>query len=206
MTAPPRSAIATDPHDDVDTDGDDGREHVLLVEAGQQLYAMNVRGVREVLRRRAITRVPATPRTMLGLVNVRGMVVTVLDLLACDVTACVPDIAESAATKLAGTVTAPRDGRVPNAPAVTVPRAETGGSIVLLEHGNRVAGVAVDRVRDVRTLDDTVDDSVDDALSTVDGARRGDGVARIARAGGEVVIVLDVAAFIARHLISSGET
>lgn len=110
-------------------DEEDERERVLLVVVGgvdeAMSYAMNVSLVREVIGARAVTRVPGTPAVMRGLANVRGMVVTVLDL----------------ATAL---------GSRPEA----APRTQMPGSIVLLEHSGRVVGLAVDSVRDVRPLDD----------------------------------------------------
>ncbi|MDQ6611938.1 MAG: chemotaxis protein CheW [Gemmatimonadota bacterium] len=157
---------------------EDERERVLLIDCGGQRYAMSVVLVREVLRSRGVTRVPGTSKVVRGLVNVRGMIVTVLDLSAC----------------LAARDQKPGADETPSSGGVTVARAETDGSIVLLEHGGsgRLAGLAVDAVRDVRPLDDTVPAST--------GARTS------VSAGNEVVELLDVAALLARHLISSAET
>ena len=171
---------ATDIDANVVLDEEDERERVLLVDCGSKRYAMNVTLVREVVRARGVTRVPGTPEVVRGLVNVRGMVVTVLSLEAC---------LRSQTRKLGF-------GETQSAVSVTEPRAEFTGSIVLLEHGGggggRLVGLAVDAVRDVRTLD---------AIAAVQTGSVG-----VASAGDEVVELLDVAALIARHLISSSET
>ena len=137
--------LTTDRNAPVLLDEEDERERVLLVvmdggggaikgtgplidgNTGRDVmsYAMNVSLVREVIGARAVTRVPGTPAVMRGLVNVRGMVVTVLDLAAA--------LGSSRETGL---------------------RTQMPGSIVLLEHCGRLVGLAVDSVRDVRPLDD----------------------------------------------------
>ena len=93
------------------------------------------------------------PRSVVGIVNVRGAVVTVLDL-----------------SRL-----------------LTRERAVTVGSIVLVEHGSRLVGLAVQTVRDVR-------------------AAHGAGeIASSEPTEGEVVEPLDAAALCARYLLSSEE-
>lgn len=47
---------------------------------GSGLYGVEVERVREVLREQAITRVPLAPATVAGLINLRGQVVTTVDL------------------------------------------------------------------------------------------------------------------------------
>lgn len=47
---------------------------------GHGLYGIEVERVREVLRQQAITRVPLSPPTVAGLINLRGQVVTTVDL------------------------------------------------------------------------------------------------------------------------------
>lgn len=46
---------------------------------GRELYGINVMQVREVLRYVEITPVPGTPSFVLGIINLRGNVVTVID-------------------------------------------------------------------------------------------------------------------------------
>lgn len=47
---------------------------------GTGLYGVEVERVREVLREQDITRVPLAPVTVAGLINLRGQVVTTIDL------------------------------------------------------------------------------------------------------------------------------
>jgi purine-binding chemotaxis protein CheW len=47
---------------------------------GEALYGIEVERVREVLRQQDITRVPLAPSTVAGLINLRGQVVTTIDL------------------------------------------------------------------------------------------------------------------------------
>jgi purine-binding chemotaxis protein CheW len=122
---------------------------VLAVDVGGTAYAIPVEQACEVVRAPRVTRVPGAPPETLGIVNVRGAVVTVLDLSA---------ILHSS-------------------------RAVTGASVVLIEHGARLVGFAVDAVRDVRAL-------------AVDA----DGV--VTSAG---LVPLDAAALCARFLLSAEE-
>jgi len=47
---------------------------------GHGLYGIEVERVREVLRQQDLTRVPLAPTTIAGLINLRGQVVTTIDL------------------------------------------------------------------------------------------------------------------------------
>ncbi len=133
-------------------DDDDQRPHDLIVAVAGQCYAIPIGQVREVIRPVGVTRVPGAARSVHGIVNVRGAVVTLLDLAA----------------------------------LLTGVRAVTVGSIVLIEHGSRLVGLAVQAVRDVRATDDAAD-------------------AAASRADMEDVVPLDAAALCARHLLSSEE-
>lgn len=126
---------------------DDQRSQWLVVTSGGTAFGIPVHQVREVVRPSGLTPVPGAPVIQAGLVNVRGAIVTVLDLHAL------------------------RTGE----------RAVTPGSIVLVQHGARPVGLAVDRVQDVR------------------GAAAGDPAAP---AG---ATVLDAVALCARHLHSAEE-
>jgi purine-binding chemotaxis protein CheW len=99
---------------------EDERPRVLVVQVQGRDYGIPVVQVREVVRGERITRVPGAPPVVRGIANVRGAVVTVLDL-----------------SVLLG-----------------AERGVTPSSIVLLEHGTRLIGLAVDAVRDVRAQDD----------------------------------------------------
>ncbi len=134
-------------------DDDDERAHDLIVVAGGTVYGIPVAQVREVIRPGGVVRVPGAPPSVVGIVNVRGVVVTVLDLSA----------------------------------LLTPDRAVTTGSIVLLAHGSRLVGLAVQTVRDVRAEHGV-------GMTASDGP-----------AGDEVVVPLDAAALCARYLLSSEE-
>lgn len=140
------------PTDDVDDVEDDARARVLVVQLGAQLYGIPVPQVREVVRSERLTRVPGASAVVGGILNVRGAVVTVLELSV----------------------------------LLRAERAVASTSVVLLEHGSRLIGLAVDAVRDVRA---------DGASPGTDGA------------GGEHAIVtpLDAVALCAPHLLSSEE-
>lgn len=103
------------PSDGLDVD-DDRRPQWLVVTSGGEAFGIPVAQVREVVRPTGLKPVPGAPAIQAGIVNVRGAIVTVLDLGAL------------------------RTGE----------RAVTPGSIVLLQHGARPIGLAVDSVQDVR--------------------------------------------------------
>lgn len=52
----------------------------LTFKLGDEVFALDVTGVREVLDFTAITKIPRTPEFMRGVINLRGSVVPVLDL------------------------------------------------------------------------------------------------------------------------------
>jgi purine-binding chemotaxis protein CheW len=52
---------------------------VLLVPVGPDLYAVPMDGVREVVRAPVLTRLPTAPALILGLFNLRGEIVPLLD-------------------------------------------------------------------------------------------------------------------------------
>jgi len=123
-----------------------------VVCVGRSEYGIPVGQVREVFRGEQVTRVPGASALVRGIVNVRGAVVTVLEL-----------------SELLGR-----------------PRAVTSTSVVLLEHGSRLIGLAVDAVRDVRAHDATT--------------------AEFAEVAGRAVVApLDAVALCAPHLLSTEE-
>ena len=134
---------------------------------GARLYGCEVALVREIVPFRPCTRLPGAPPYVCGLLNLRGTVVTVIDL----------------GLRLGG---APAD------------RAE--GSIVLVEHGSRLVGLGVDELRDVHGFEP---DAVQPAGegSGGEGAAAGAAVRGVARAGAEVVLLLDVGAIVTRALL-----
>jgi purine-binding chemotaxis protein CheW len=92
------------------------RPQWVVVRSGPTYFGIPVEQVREVVRPDGLLAVPGMPLTQAGIVNVRGAIITVLDLHVLR----------------------------------TGVRAVAPGSIVLLEHGARPIGVAVDAVHDVR--------------------------------------------------------
>lgn len=141
----------------------DLREQRLVVVVGGVLYGVPVIQVRGAARYEALVRVPGAPPTVCGIVNIRGAVVTVLDL----------------------------------AVLLGVERGVPPTSIVLLEHGTRVIGLAVEAVRDVRLADPEAPD--DSSLAMPHGE-----TGHPPQVPSEV-IPLDAVALCAPHLLSSEE-
>lgn len=133
-------------------DDDDTRPRALVVSVGGQQYGIPVSQAREVVRVLRVTRIPGAPPVVRGMINVRGAVVTVLEL-----------------SVLLG-----------------AQRAVTSSSVVLLEHGSRLIGLAVDAVHDVRVQDDSPN-AKGDATAVRD------------------VTPLDAVALCAPHLLSAEE-
>jgi purine-binding chemotaxis protein CheW len=126
-------------------------------------YGIELDAVREIIPFRGATRLPGAPPHVAGLVNVRGAIVTVIDLGA----------------MLQG-----------------VPSARERSSVMLIEHGGKVVGAAVDEVLDVRrTADVSVDDGGTEMAS--DAAVRA--VGRLGDGGG-VITLLDIHGIISRVL------
>ncbi len=126
---------------------------MLVVAADRDVFGIPVDQVREVIRSAALRRVPGSPPVLRGIVNVRGAIVTVLDLQA----------------------------------LLSGERAVTTGSVVLLEYGSRLIGLAVHAVRDVRVLEATLESDIEP------------GPAR------DRIVPLDAVALCARHLHSADE-
>lgn len=116
--------------------------------------------VRELIPLGDVTRLPGAPAFVRGLINVRGTIVTILDLGVRLDPSAVP---------------------------------ATEGSILLVRHRDRLVGIVVDEVADVRQLD--VDES---------GASQaaGDLVRGVATVDGTPVVVLDLGALIRQVLLS----
>lgn len=126
---------------------------MLIVATDRDAFGIPVEQVREVIRSAALRRVPGSPPVLRGIVNVRGAIVTVLDLQA----------------------------------LLTGERAVTMGSVVLLEYGSRLIGLAVHAVHDVRVLEASLE-SQHEPVSALDR-----------------IVPLDAVALCARHLHSADE-
>lgn len=57
----------------------DGRLKFLCFTLGKRVFSLTIMGIREILRMQAVTQVPGAPETVLGVVNVRGELITVID-------------------------------------------------------------------------------------------------------------------------------
>ena len=116
--------------------------------------------VRELIPLGEVTRLPGAPAFVRGLINVRGTIVTILDLGVRLDSSAVP---------------------------------ATEGSILLVRHRDRLVGIVVDEVADVRQLD--VDAS---------GASQAAGelIRGVATLDGTPVVVLDLGALIRQVLLS----
>lgn len=124
------------------------------------MFGCGIDAVREIVPNRRATRLPGAPPSVQGLINLRGTIVTVVDL----------------ALSLGGDRPASLDG-----------------SIVLVDHGARVAGLSVDQVLDVQMV------APEDVAGTVreeNGAIRGMG-----RLGDTVVILLDITSLVRQALV-----
>jgi purine-binding chemotaxis protein CheW len=124
------------------------------------MFGCGIDAVREIVPCRRATRLPGAPPSVQGVINLRGTIVTVVDL----------------ALWLGGDRAAARDG-----------------SIVLIDHGTRVAGVAVDEVLDVQMV------APEDVAGTV-GDRNG-AVRGMGRLGDTVVILLDITTLVRQVLV-----
>ena len=130
----------------------------LLFRVGGSVYGCDITEAREIIPLRPMTRLPGAPAFVRGLLNVRGTIVTVLDL----------------GVRLDA-------GRA----------AITDGSILLVRHRERLVGLVVDEVADVRVLDVDADEG------------GGDGIVRgVATADGAPVVVLDLDTLIKQVLLS----
>src|SRR4051812_43239059 len=57
-----------------------GFSRYLSLTLGQELYAINALRVREIIRPLEVSPVPNSPRHLLGMINLRGKIVPVIDL------------------------------------------------------------------------------------------------------------------------------
>jgi purine-binding chemotaxis protein CheW len=132
----------------------------LLFRVGDVLYGCDISEPQEIIPLRAATRLPGAPPYVRGLINVRGIIVTVIDL----------------GVRLDAS----------RAPA-------EDGSILLVRHRDRLVGMVVDEVVDVRALD------IDDTHDATSGGVITKGVATIDDAA---IVVLDLDALTMQVLLS----
>ena len=127
MSRPPAEAV-TDPHPaDTDAAAADLLQLVSF-EIGVEEYAIPILAVREINRVLPITAVPHAPRSVEGVINLRGQIIPVVDLR--------------------------RRFGLPPCP----PSAESRIVVVEVGHERRVVGFTVDRVHEVLRLDPDIVD------------------------------------------------
>jgi purine-binding chemotaxis protein CheW len=134
----------------------------LLFRVGANLYGCDITEAQEIIPLRPMTRLPGAPAFVRGLINMRGTIVTVLDL----------------GVRLDPT----------RAPAQE-------GSILLVRHRDRLVGLVVEEVADVRALEW----ETGDRAASVGGGAIVKGVATV---DGAAVVVLDLDALIKQVLLA----
>ena len=129
------------------------------------MYGCDIDCVREIIPWRRSTRLPGAPAHVQGLVNLRGTIVTVLDLAA----RLEPE-------------------------AASIDESHDGRSIILVDHGSRVVGAAVDEVMDVQAI-------APEPVEEVTGGARGGLVRGLGHLEGDVVVLLDIHMLITQVLL-----
>lgn len=102
--------------------------HLVIFRVGAELFGVPIAVVQEIIRIPAITRIPQAPAFVEGVINLRGRIITVMDLNK-------------------------RLGREPQHDYAN-PESLVGGKcrILIVEIGSRIIGVIVDEVAEVLKL------------------------------------------------------
>lgn len=141
-----------------------GARRTLLFRVGSTVYGCDIDDIREIVPFRRATRLPGAPDYVQGLINLRGTIVTVLDLGA----------------RLDSSHTRVTDGSI---------------MLVAMPGNNRLVGVAVQEVMDVRVVGDSSDDVIADSAGN-------DAVRGLAHVDGGTVILLDIHSLVRQVLLS----
>jgi len=104
-----------------DPDSETGAVAVLAVLAGEEAYGFPLAMVREILMPPPLTAVPRAPAHFLGIISVRGQIITLIDL--------------------------------PKMLNLEVEQTEPYGRVLLVDSGEELIGVAVDRVIQVYRME-----------------------------------------------------
>ncbi len=104
-----------------ESEGEAGAVAVLAVLAGDEAYGFSLSAVREILMPPPLTEVPRAPEHVLGVIAVRGQIITVIDL--------------------------------PKMLDLEVEQSDPYGRILLVDNGEELIGVAVDRVIQVYRME-----------------------------------------------------
>jgi purine-binding chemotaxis protein CheW len=173
------------------TGGRDGAAttRTLLFRVAGRVYGCDIDVVREIIPFRRATRLPGAPSYVQGLINLRGTIVTVLDL-GRRIDPARPLLGAAPATDGDGA----RDGHTRGGEGRGKGGEADAGSIILVEHGPRLVGVAVDEVMDVRPLDA-------ERIETPTGDTRGGLVRGLGELEGDVVVLLDIHMLVTQVLL-----
>lgn len=134
---------------------------LVLCRLNGATYAIDLPCIREIIPARGATRLPRSPGFVSGLMNVRGTIVTVLDL----------------SRRLGG------------------PGVAGDWSVILVEHGPKLIGVAVDEVTEVLRLRP-------DAIDPPGPEHGAPGVVTgVGHSGDSIVIILDIHAIIQQVML-----
>ena len=141
---------------------------LVLFRLGTRTHAIDLHDIREIIPRRPATRIPGAPRYVAGLINVRGTIVTVIDLGA----------------------------RLASEPS------NADGSVILVQHGQKLVGIAVDEVSQVVRLPHAEIDPVQGDMTTISGltGEHGGVVTGLGHSGDLIVIILDIHTII-KHVL-----
>jgi purine-binding chemotaxis protein CheW len=132
-------------------------ERMALLVVGAHRFAVAIEHIREIIPARPYTPLPGAAAHVCGLINLRGRIVTVLDLGA----------------------------RLGLEPASAHPE----HSVVIVEHGGRLAGLAVGEVSRIVDVDP---DALTDAAEALRALRVERAYLRgVGEAGGEVFVAVD---------------
>jgi purine-binding chemotaxis protein CheW len=110
-----KATLAPDPTSET------GAVAVLAVVTGDEVYGFPLSAVREILVPPPIAEVPRAPESVLGVISVRGQIITLLDL--------------------------------PKVLNLDVDQGQTYGRVLLVDSGEELIGVAVDRVIQVYRME-----------------------------------------------------
>lgn len=147
--------------DEIVAAGEEGGQ-LLLFDLAGRVYACEVAPVREIVPYRKCTRLPGAPPHVCGLINLRGTIVTVIDL-----------------GRRLGVIESERER----------------GSVILVESGQKVVGLAVDAMRDVHQASDA---QFEAPLASMP---EGSAVRGVGQVSGLVVVLLDVEAIVRSALL-----
>jgi purine-binding chemotaxis protein CheW len=132
-------------------------ERMALLVVGEHRFAVPIERIREIIPARPYTPLPGAGSHVAGLINLRGRIVTVVDLgarLGLDPVASLPD-----------------------------------HGVVIVEHGGRLVGLAVDEVSRIVDVDPA---ALDDSAQAMRALRFERGYLRgIGETGGEVFVAVD---------------